>query len=58
VEATLGAGISRADSGAGRPTLTYQGAERFILDVVLIVAWGALTVALKQVFVHRRRPIV
>ncbi len=43
---------------AGRPTLAYQGAERFILDVVLIIAWGALVVALKQVFVHRRKPIV
>ncbi len=58
MEATSGAGISKADSVAGRPTLAYQGAERFILDVILIVAWGVLVVALKQVFVHRRRPIV
>ncbi len=43
---------------AGSPTLAYQGAERFILDVVLIVAWGALLVALRQVFVHHRKPIV
>jgi uncharacterized membrane protein len=43
---------------AGSPTLAYQGAERFILDMALIVAWGALVVALKQVFVHRRKPIV
>jgi hypothetical protein len=43
---------------AGSPTLAYQGAERFILDMALIVAWGVLVVALKQVFVHRRKPIV
>ena len=43
---------------AGSPTLAYQGAERFILDVALIVAWGALVVALKQVFFHRRKPVV
>ena len=43
---------------AGRPMLAYQGAERFVLDVVLIVAWGVLVVALKQAFVHRRKPMV
>jgi uncharacterized membrane protein len=43
---------------AGSPTLAYQGAERFILDVALIVAWGSLVVALKQVFFHRRKPVV
>jgi hypothetical protein len=26
--------------------------------VALIVAWGALVVALKQAFVHRRKPMV
>ena len=58
MEATSGVGISKVDSAAGRPTLAYQGAERFILDMILIVARGVLIVALKQVFVHRRRPIV
>lgn len=43
---------------AGEPALAYQGAERFALDVLLIVAWGALVVALKQFFVHRRKPMV
>ncbi len=43
---------------AGRPMLAYQGAERFVLDVLLIVAWGVVVVALKQAFVHRRKPIV
>ena len=51
--AMVGVGLA-----AGSPTLAYQGAERFILDVVLIVAWGVVVVALKQVFVHRRKPIV
>ena len=43
---------------AGRPMLAYQEAERFALDVTVIVAWGALVVALKQAFVHRRKPMV
>lgn len=43
---------------AGRLDLAYQGIERFALDVVLIVFWGALIVALKQAFVHRRKPMV
>ena len=43
---------------AGEPALVYQGAERFILDVVLIVVWGALVVALEQASVHRRKPMV
>ncbi len=47
MEETSGAGISKADSAASRPTLAYQGAERFILGVILIVARGVLAVALK-----------
>ncbi len=43
---------------AGTPTLAYEGAKRFIIDMILIVSWGLLIVALKQVFVHRRKPIV
>ena len=43
---------------AGRPMLAYQVAECFVLYVALIVAWGALVVALKQAFVHRRKPMV
>lgn len=43
---------------AGRPMLAYQGAGCFVLYVALIVAWGALVVALKQAFVHRRKPMV
>jgi hypothetical protein len=42
----------------GRPMLAYQGAECFVPYVALIVAWGALVVALKQAFVHRRKPMV
>ena len=43
---------------AGRPDLTYQGIERFVIDVVIIVLLGTLVVALKQAFVHRRKPMV
>ena len=43
---------------AGRPDLAYQGFERFVLDVALIVFWGTLVVALKQALVHRRKPMV
>ena len=43
---------------AGRPELVYQGAERFALDVILIVALSTLVVALKQALVHRRKPLV
>lgn len=43
---------------AGRPGLAYQGAERFVLDVFLIVVLGAVVVGLKQALVHRRKPMV
>ena len=43
---------------AGRVDLAYQGLERFALDVILIVFWGTLVVALKQALVHRRKPMV
>ena len=55
VPAAAMAGIALA---TGEPAMAYQGAERFVLDVVLIVVWGTLVVALKQAFVHRRKPIV
>ena len=43
---------------AGRPDMAYQGLERFVLDVAIIVFWGTLVVALKQAFTHRRKPMV
>ncbi|QIN78242.1 DUF389 domain-containing protein [Rubrobacter marinus] len=43
---------------AGRPDLAYQGGERFVLDVIIIVLLGTLVVALKQAFTHRRKPMV
>lgn len=43
---------------AGELALAYQGTERFVLDIFLIVVWGTLVVALKQLVVHRRKPMV
>ena len=43
---------------AGRPEMAYQGIERFILDVIIIVCLGKLVVALKQAFVYCRKPMV
>jgi uncharacterized membrane protein len=43
---------------AGKLALAYQGAERFFLDVLLIIAGGANVVLLKQTIVHRRAPMV
>ena len=45
-------------AAAGRLDLAYQGLERFVVDAVIIVFWGTLIVALKQAFVHRRKPMV
>jgi hypothetical protein len=42
---------------AGKLALAYQGAERFFLDVLLIIAGGANVVLLKQTIVHRRAPM-
>ncbi|MCA1628117.1 MAG: hypothetical protein LC742_09160 [Acidobacteria bacterium] len=49
----MGAGISGA-----RSEINYEGLERLMLDVLLIVVLGAIVFAIKQVFVHRRSPMV
>jgi hypothetical protein len=51
--ALMGAGLA-----ARRPELLFEGLERLALDVLLIVAAGLLVFFVKQLFVHRRRPIV
>jgi hypothetical protein len=43
---------------AGEPGLMLEGAKRFGLDIVLIVAGGVPIVLLKQAFVHRRAPMI
>jgi len=43
---------------AGQPALMYQGAERLGVDILLIIAVGTLIVLLKQLLVHRRRPMI
>jgi len=43
---------------AGRLDLAWQGLERALLDVVLILFWGVLVFTIKQVTVHRRAPLV
>ena len=43
---------------ADQPGLMLEGAKRFGLDIVLIVAGGVPIVLLKQALVHRRKPMV
>lgn len=43
---------------AGRLDLAWQGLERALLDVVLILFWGVLVFGIKQATVHRRAPLV
>jgi hypothetical protein len=40
-----------------RGDLMLEGLERLLLDVVLVIGWGALVVQAKQWLVHRRSPL-
>jgi hypothetical protein len=51
--ALIGASLSAGELG-----LMLEGAKRFGLDVLLIVAGGVPIVVLKQVLVHRRAPMI
>ena len=42
---------------AGHPELALEGLQRLALDAALVVAVGAVVVAAKQAFVHRRAPL-
>ncbi|MDX6382355.1 MAG: hypothetical protein QOI57_3379 [Rubrobacteraceae bacterium] len=55
IEASALIGVALA---AGEPGLMVEGAKRFGLDVLLIVAGGVPIVVLKQAFVHRRAPMI
>lgn len=55
IEASALIGVALA---AGEPGLMLEGAKRFGLDVLLIVAGGVPIVLLKQAIVHRRAPMV
>jgi hypothetical protein len=55
IEASAMVGVALA---AWDPQLIYEGLERFGLDVLLIIVAGLIVVSLKQVFFHRRAPIV
>jgi hypothetical protein len=55
IEASALIGVALA---AGEPGLMLEGAQRFGLDVLLIVAGGVPIVLLKQALVHRRAPMV
>jgi hypothetical protein len=55
IEAAAMIGVALA---AGEPELMLEGAKRFGLDVLLIVAGGIPIVLLRQSFYHRRAPIV
>jgi uncharacterized protein DUF389 len=52
------AALAGAALASGRPTLIYEGLERLLVDIALIVALGWVIFAAKQAFVHRRRPLV
>ena len=43
---------------AGEPGLMLEGAERFGLDILLIVVGGVPIVLLKRALFHRRAPMV
>ena len=51
--ALVGAGVA-----ARRTNLAFEGIERWGLDVLFIIAAGLLVFFVKQLFVHRRKPIV
>jgi hypothetical protein len=53
VAAMIGAALA-----AGEPGLMLKGAQRFGLDVLLIVVGGVPIVLLKQAIVHRRARMV
>ena len=55
IEAAALIGVALA---AGEPGLMLEGAKRFGLDILLIVAAGLPIVLLKQAFTHQRKPIV
>jgi hypothetical protein len=55
IEASALIGVALA---AGEPGLMLEGAKRFGLDILLIVAGGVPIVVLKQAFVHRRAPMI
>jgi len=55
IPAAAACGIGLA---AGRLDLAWQGLERALLDVALIIFWGALVFTVKQATVHRRAPLV
>jgi hypothetical protein len=55
IEASALIGVALA---AGEPGLMLEGAKRFGLDILLIVAGGVPIVLLKQALVHRRAPMV
>jgi hypothetical protein len=55
IEASALIGVALA---AGEPGLMVEGAKRFGLDILLIVAGGVPIVVLKQALVHRRAPMI
>ncbi len=55
IEASALIGVALA---AGEPGLMLEGAKRFGLDILLIVAGGIPIVLFKQALIHRRAPMV
>jgi len=51
--ASIGAGIA-----AGERHIIYNGFERLGVDILFIIVAGLLVFWLKQVFVHRRKPLI
>jgi uncharacterized membrane protein len=52
------AALIGAGAASGSWPLVKQGIERTLLDVLIIWAAGALIVAWKRAFVHKRKPLV
>ena len=55
IEASALIGVALA---AGEAGLMLEGAKRFGLDLLLIIAGGVPIVVLKQALVHRRAPMI
>ena len=43
---------------SGRPGLIYEGLERLVVDILLVVVLGSLVLWAKKATVHRRHPLV
>jgi hypothetical protein len=52
------AALVGASLAAGEPDLALGALGRFVISATLVVAAGVLVAGLKQILVHRRKPMV